>query len=166
MFGQELVKDRGVKFDSFLWDDGWDDPKTLWEFNRSTFPHGFSQVAKTAESYGSGIGVWMSPWGGYGGGKKARLEYGESQGFETNEMGFSLAGPKYFARFHDTCMTMRKDYNVNMFKFDGVAGDPADLGEEMEAMLKLIHEIRVKSKHSALLQVGEGQASEKKQKSK
>lgn len=165
-FGQELVRERHVQFNSFLWDDGWDDPKTLWSFNKSTFPHGFSQVAKTAESYGSGIGVWMSPWGGYGGGKKARLAYGESQGFETNEMGFSLAGPKYFARFHDTCMTMRKDYNVNMFKFDGVAGDPAELGEEMEAMLKLIHEIRAKSKDSALLQVGEGQASEKKQKSK
>jgi hypothetical protein len=156
-FGKELVQERGVRFNSFLWDDGWDDPKTLWGFNRTTFPHGFAQVAKTAESYGSGIGVWLSPWGGYGGGKTARLEYGASQGFETNEMGFSLAGPKYFARFHDACMTMRREFNVNMFKFDGVAGDPAESGEEMEAMLALIHQIRSeKNLAPVLLEDGTG----------
>ena len=31
-FGQELVVKRGVKLDSYLFDDGWDDNKTLWQF--------------------------------------------------------------------------------------------------------------------------------------
>merc|ERR1719261_331509 len=52
-------------------------------------------------------------------------------------------------------MNMRKEFNVNMFKFDGVAGDPADLGEEMEAMLTLIDRIRVRNEDHALLQVEE-----------
>ena len=32
-FGNELVKKRGVTMDSFLFDDGWDDPKNLWHFH-------------------------------------------------------------------------------------------------------------------------------------
>ena len=31
-FGEELQRKRGVELDSFLFDDGWDDPKTLWGF--------------------------------------------------------------------------------------------------------------------------------------
>ena len=43
-FGTELHQKRGVTLDSFLFDDGWDDPKTLWHFNAG-FPNGFANVA-------------------------------------------------------------------------------------------------------------------------
>ena len=36
----ELVRRRGVTMDSFLFDDGWDDPSRLWQFNVG-FPDGF-----------------------------------------------------------------------------------------------------------------------------
>ena len=39
-FGRQLVTARGVQMDSFLFDDGWDDNKTLWHFH-SGFPNGF-----------------------------------------------------------------------------------------------------------------------------
>lgn len=42
-------------------------------------------------------------------------------------------------------MNMRKQYSVNLFKFDGVAGDPDEMAEEMEAMLRLISELRTGS---------------------
>lgn len=29
--------------DSFLWDDGWDDPHTLWEFDQERFPARFDE---------------------------------------------------------------------------------------------------------------------------
>ena len=51
-FGAELQRKRGVELDSFLFDDGWDDPKTLWGFHRG-FPRGFSGVRDAAARYGA-----------------------------------------------------------------------------------------------------------------
>ena len=56
---EELTR-RGVQLDSFLWDDGWDDPKALWEFDRAKFPGGFAAVAARAKQLGAGLGVWLS----------------------------------------------------------------------------------------------------------
>ena len=47
-FGEELVRQRGVKLDSFLWDDGWDNQTSLWEFNHNRFPHEFDRVGAAA----------------------------------------------------------------------------------------------------------------------
>jgi hypothetical protein len=63
-FGRQLTVARHVQLDSFLFDDGWDDPNTLWGFN-SGFPNGFTNAGVAAAQYKAGIGVWLSPWGGY-----------------------------------------------------------------------------------------------------
>ncbi len=147
IFGRELVEKRGTKFDSFVFDDGWDDNRTLWLFHKG-FPDGFAPLTKAAETYDSAVGVWLSPWGGYSTAKKERLKYGKTQGFETNARGFSLAGPKYYARFHQACSDMIRKYDVNYFKFDGLGagngltGAGAELGPDIEAMLRLIGDLR------------------------
>eukprot|EP00931_Biecheleriopsis_adriatica_P056250 TRINITY_DN33323_c0_g1_i1.p1 TRINITY_DN33323_c0_g1~~TRINITY_DN33323_c0_g1_i1.p1 ORF type:complete len:876 (-),score=184.42 TRINITY_DN33323_c0_g1_i1:182-2764(-) len=147
-FGRELVEKRNTKLDSFLWDDGWDDPHTLWEFDKERFPHRFDAVATKAKSFGAGTGVWLSPWGGYGFPQENRVKYGKEQGYETNynrniqAEAFSLAGKKYRQAFHETAMRFRREQGVNMFKFDGVAGDPTELAMEMEAMLRTIASLR------------------------
>lgn len=145
-FGTELHERRGVVLDSFLFDDGWDDPRTLWHFHEG-FPHGFAAVREAAARYGAAPGVWMSPWGGYGRPKEDRLAYGRAQGFETNEGGFALSGPKYFARFRETCLSMISDYGVNQFKFDGtgnvahaIPGSVFD--SDFDAMIALITDLR------------------------
>jgi hypothetical protein len=74
-YGQELSVKRGVKLDSFLFDDGWDNPESLWDFN-SGFPQGFARVKEAAAKYGAAPGVWMSPWGGYSEPKKIRMVFG------------------------------------------------------------------------------------------
>lgn len=117
-YGRELVQKRGVKMDSFLFDDGWDDPKTLWGFN-SGFPNGFTPLKAAAEKYGTAPGVWLSPWGGYNVARDQRLKYGREQGFESNQGGFALSGPKYFARFRQTTMNFISQYGINQFKIDG-----------------------------------------------
>ena len=89
-YGTELVRNRGVRLDSFLFDDGWDDPRTLWRFHAG-FPRGFTPLREAAARYGAAPGVWMSPWGGYGDPRAQRLRYGREQGFETNDEGFVLA---------------------------------------------------------------------------
>jgi hypothetical protein len=145
-FGTQLVRERGVVLDSFLFDDGWDDPKTLWGFHAG-FPDGFTRVRGDAARFGAAPGVWLSPWGGYGDPKKARLEYGRREGFETNEGGFALSGPRYYGRFHDACMRMVREYGVNQFKIDGtgnashaIPGSVFD--SDFDAAIHLIEELR------------------------
>jgi hypothetical protein len=144
--GEELHRRRGVTLDSFLFDDGWDDPQTLWRFHAG-FPRGFTPLREAAEKYEAGIGVWMSPWGGYGTPRQERLAAGQAQGFETNEGGFALSGPKYYARFHETCREMIRTYGVNQFKFDGtgnvshaIPGSAFD--SDFDAMIALIEGLR------------------------
>ena len=145
-FGAELHEKRNVTLDSFLFDDGWDDPKTLWHFNAG-FPDGFTKVRAAAERYGADPGVWMSPWGGYGQPREERLQYGRAQGFETNQDGFALSGPVYYKRFRDTCLDMVRRYGVNQFKFDGT-GDAANtipgsaFDSDFDAAIHLIGELR------------------------
>ncbi len=147
MFGKELITRRKVVMDSFALDDGWDDTGSLWRFHEG-FPDGFSRLQQAAEGYGSSLGAWLSPWGGYGRAKKERMEYGRAQGFETNKSGFSLAGRRYYARFRDTCAGMVRDYGLNYFKFDGIgvggrpAGAPGELARDIDGLLRLISELR------------------------
>ena len=146
-FRRELFDKRGVALDSFVFDDGWDDPKTLWQFHDG-FPNGFAPHRKAAEKQDSAIGVWLSPWGGYGQAKADRIAYGKTQGFETNGQGFSLAGPTYYARYADACKKMISRYGANYFKFDGIGqglGSPGadnEFGADVEALLRLTRELR------------------------
>ncbi|MFI5178878.1 MAG: glycoside hydrolase family 35 protein [Vicinamibacterales bacterium] len=143
-YGRELVQKRGVTLSSFLFDDGWDSHKSLWNFNDG-FPRGFTPLAAAAAKYGAAPGVWMSPFGGYGDPRKERLEFGKAEGFETNERGFALSGPVYYKRFRDTCVDMITKFGVNQFKFDGigratgvVAG--SQFGSDFEAAIHLIRD--------------------------
>ena len=144
--GSALHEQRGVTLDSFLFDDGWDDPTTLWHFN-SGFPDGFTKVAAATHRYGAAPGVWLSPWGGYGKPREERLAYGKRQGFETNADGFALSGPIYYKRFRDTCVDMIRRYGVNQFKIDGTGdasstapGSPFD--SDFDAAIHLIGDLR------------------------
>ena len=99
-FGKELIEKRGVAMDSFVYDDGWDDNRTLWQFHEG-FPNGFLPLRDAAAKYNSAVGTWLSPFGGYGEAREQRLEYARAEGFEINPTGFSMAGPRYYARFRD-----------------------------------------------------------------
>ncbi|MBN2128226.1 MAG: hypothetical protein JW741_01975 [Sedimentisphaerales bacterium] len=147
LFGKELIERRNVVMDSFVPDDGWDNPASLWRFHEG-FPNGFTSLQRAAERYDSSLGAWLSPWGGYGQAKQERMKYGREQGFETNKTGFSLAGPRYYQRFRDVCVGMVRDYDLNYFKFDGIgsggvpSGVPAEFAGDVEALLRLIGELR------------------------
>src|SRR5271165_3636509 len=147
-FGEQLTRQRGVKLDSFLFDDGWDDPTNLWKFN-TEFPDGLTKVAQAAAKAGGGPGIWLSPWGGYDKPKEQRLASARAQGFETNEGGLALSGPKYYRYFRDTCLDLIEKYGINQFKFDGtgnanevIAGSEFD--SDFDAAIHLIGEMRAK----------------------
>jgi hypothetical protein len=144
--GERLIKPHGVIMDGMVFDDGWDDPKTLWRFH-SGFPNRFKPLAELCREYNTHLGVWLSPFGGYGEPKEQRIKFGRAQGYELNATGFSLAGPKYYAAFRDACAGMIRNYGVNHFKFDGIAAGMAASGGaqyvlDTEAMRRLMLELR------------------------
>jgi len=116
--GEELNVKRGVKIDSFLFDDGWDDVRSLWSFDPG-FPDGFAPLKMAAAKYGAAPGIWLSPWGGYDKAKEERMKYGRRQGFEMNKGGFALSGPRYFAHFRGVTLNFIREYGINQFKIDG-----------------------------------------------
>ena len=137
-WGRELTEKRGLSLACFAWDDGWDDPSTLWRPSPQRFPQGFSNVLTHARRDGSTNGFWLSPFGGYGQAARDRYAYGREQGFEFKGERFALAGPKYHARFLETCLEMIDRYGANFFKFDGLTADT----RETEAMLRLTRALR------------------------
>ncbi len=146
-FGEELHAKRGVHLDSFLFDDGWDNHKSLWDFN-SGFPNGFAPVKSATAKYDAAPGIWLSPWGGYEGPRKERLEFGKQRGYEENTGGFVLSGPRYFHRFREVCLKMVRTYGINQFKFDGTGNAStvfpgSEFDSDFAAMISLIGDLRV-----------------------
>ncbi len=145
-FGRELHVKRGVTLDSFMFDDGWDDRQGMWGI-RKDFKDGFLPLKEAAAKYDTAPGVWLSPWGGYAEAKKERIAEGRKEGYEIENGGFALSGPKYYARFHEICMEMLKQYGVNQFKFDGTGNaDTVFKGSvfdsDFDAAIHLIGDLR------------------------
>jgi len=157
-FTENLAEKRGVKLDSFLFDDGWDDTSKggQWVFHKG-FPKGFTPVREAAEKAGAGPGVWLSPWGGYGKPRIERRKSGQAAGYETvpdpwdpnPEYGqlFALSGPRYYESFHKACLEMVTKYGINHFKLDGTGSinsvmPGSRFGSDFEAAISLIRDLR------------------------
>jgi hypothetical protein len=145
-FGHQLSEQRGVVLDSFLFDDGWDHAASLWSFD-SGFPDGFTKVSKAASAFHAAPGVWLSPWGGYGKPKQDRIRMGAQQGFEIQDGGFALSGPKYYRRFRETCHRMIREFGINQFKFDGTGNanrvsPGSEFDSDFDAAISLIGDLR------------------------
>ncbi len=145
-FGTELSEKRGVQLSSLLFDDGWDNPSSLWKFGAG-FPQGFTAVRRAAEKYGAEPGVWLSPWGGYGQPRQKRIEAAKAAGYETNNAGLALSGPKYFNLFRETTLDMVQRFGINQFKFDGTGNADrvvpgSDFDSDFDAAIHLISELR------------------------
>lgn len=145
-FSRELVEKRGVRIDSFLFDDGWDNYESVWEFH-SGFPNGFTPLKQAAARAGAAPGVWLSPWGGYGKPREQRLAHGKSHGMEVDAQGYALSGPKYYARFQQVTRDFVTTYGVNQFKFDGTGSpdktyESSAFDSDFDAAISLITELR------------------------
>jgi hypothetical protein len=132
-YGDHLVTARGVRMDSFLFDDGWDDTSRLWQFSKD-FPAGFAPLRDATAKIGAAPGMWLSPWGGYGSPREARLATAKAAGYEVDDQGLALSGPKYFALFHETTTNLLRRYGINQFKLDGTGSpDKVTPGSEFDS---------------------------------
>lgn len=145
-YGEQLVRRRHVQMDSFLFDDGWDDTSNLWQFSRD-FPRGFAPLRDAAAKIGTAPGMWLSPWGGYGPPRQRRLATARAAGYEVDDQGLALSGPKYYPLFRDITLKLLRDGGVNMFKLDGT-GSPdkvtpgSAFDSDFAAAIALIDDLR------------------------
>lgn len=145
----ELTVKRNVHLDGFLWDSGWDDFDHLWKFNQF-LPNGFQKFNDYAGKYKTGMGVWLSPWGGYDDAVVARMKGAKLNNpqLELNENGFTVAQPNYYKYFKNTAENFVKHENVKIFKFDGVGAGLKASGpgqkylKDIESFLSIVKDIR------------------------
>eukprot|EP00439_Symbiodinium_sp_Y106_P053571 s601_g7.t1 len=146
-FNENLSLHGGNPLDAFLLDDGWDNADSLWEVDRKHFPGGFASLVQHGAKWGTKMGVWMSPFGGYGAAGARRVRHGATHGFERSHRGgFALAGQRYFASFRSVVRD-RIAEGFRLFKFDGLGGGLGQSGgeedrDDFEAMLSLIQDLR------------------------
>ncbi len=145
-FGEELAVRRGVKIDSFLFDDGWDDLTGKWAFS-AAFPNGFIPLRDAAAKYGASPGVWLSPWGGYNKNKAARIANDKITGYELIDGGFALSGPKYYDDFRKATLDLVTTQGVNQFKLDGTGNASkvfpgSRFNSDFDAAIHLIDDLR------------------------
>ncbi|WP_315903394.1 enterotoxin [Photorhabdus kleinii] len=145
-FGQELVTKRGVKLGGYLFDDGWDNLKGDWGFSQA-FPHEFKNLKQAADQYRARLGIWLSPWGGYGPPGEQRVSHAEEFGYEVIDGRFALSGPNYYANFHNRVLNLIQQQNVSMFKLDGTGNADrvikgSSFTSDFDAAIHLIEDMR------------------------
>eukprot|EP00929_Paragymnodinium_shiwhaense_P090931 TRINITY_DN51005_c0_g1_i1.p1 TRINITY_DN51005_c0_g1~~TRINITY_DN51005_c0_g1_i1.p1 ORF type:complete len:894 (+),score=168.70 TRINITY_DN51005_c0_g1_i1:95-2683(+) len=77
---------RGLQLDSFLLDDGWDDPDNgPWARHTGFDDASFKDLEAEATRWGTGLGVWFSPFGGYHEPRQRRLVAARKAGLPIRE---------------------------------------------------------------------------------
>jgi hypothetical protein len=149
-YARELIKNRGVKLDGFLLDDGWDDRTGKWLFGPA-FKHGFGVVKQKADSLHTSVGLWLSPWGGYNKPRDIRVSHAKENGFETVDGKLALSGPNYFRNFNEQIIKLIKNEHITSFKLDGmgnansyIPGSP--FASDFDASIQLVKNMREANK--------------------
>lgn len=117
-----LLEKYGLKLNSFVLDDGWDDMHKLWAIDRQRFPRGFGDLVDALQGIGSRLGMWFGPIGGYDQ-RAIRIATGKQEGMEVTSNGkyLCIAGRNYNKLLSDTMVQYQKEYGINYYKIDGVA---------------------------------------------
>ena len=137
-FQKHLTKPFGLKVESIVLDDGWDDfHRGLWVTNLKRFPGDFKALSKELAKFDTNMGIWISPMGGYGG-DKLRLALAKKMGLINGEK-FDLSEDAYYRWYRDKCRSLMQEHGVNYFKWDR-AGHGAS--PHFMALLNIASELR------------------------
>ncbi|RLE01692.1 MAG: hypothetical protein DRJ11_09065 [Candidatus Aminicenantes bacterium] len=118
-FRQRLVKERGLKLDAFVLDDGWDVYRSDWQLNKEQFPNGLQPIAQALAAMGTRLGIWFGPIGGYSH-RDWRLNWMKEHGYETVGNQLCVAGQKYHALLKKRVTDFVREYQVGYYKWDGI----------------------------------------------
>jgi hypothetical protein len=118
-FEKTLVDRYDLKLDAFVIDDGWDNLNSVWDIDRSRFPGGFSEVSKKLKAIDSNLGLWISPWNGYGDAVNSRVEFGRKNGYEVSGNHLCLGGDRYYQKFLEKTLLHLQNGDLSFYKIDG-----------------------------------------------
>ncbi len=115
-FKENLLDPYELTMDSFVPDDGWQEPDSIWEVHEGRFPNGLAPLRDVLEANGSRLGIWM-PFNGF----NLNVNWGvEEKGYGKSDKGryYCLAEPKYNAAIHDAVRRIILEGNLNYIKHD------------------------------------------------
>lgn len=136
-YEEHLVRRRGIRLDSFVLDDGWDDPQAgFWAVDAKKLPGGFGPLRRDLARAGSHLGIWISPLAGYGEQQPERLQRAREAGIVPPKGSLSLDLPSYYDWWLRRCAAFIRDEGVNYFKWDNAA-DFTSLGRIAEELRKI-----------------------------
>jgi hypothetical protein len=110
---RELLKPHGLKLHSFVIDDGWQNPQSLWEAN-AAWSDGLKELATTLKESNAGLGLWL-PLNG----ASLDVDWGNAKGWpRTNHRKpcYCLASPDYQKALTERLKALKPD--VAFFKHD------------------------------------------------
>ncbi len=117
----DLYGQHGVFFDLFAVDEGWTDPKSIWEIDRNALPNGFEDLRRVVESASGRMGLWISPSANYP--RSTSYDWARENGFVTvpadKPRGVSLADPRYRGAMLDALRRLVTGSGFAHVKFDG-----------------------------------------------
>ncbi len=116
-FQKHLIEPFGVKLDSFVIDDGWQDKDSIWETDSKLFPNDFGELAAFLRANGSHFGLWMplTPIR-----HNLNLEWGRKNGFEVVDTGASycISGPRFNRAERKVIARHETEFGLNYYKHD------------------------------------------------
>jgi len=138
-FTEEMTVKRGVVMQSYVLDDGWDDPLAgFWTIDKRKFPSGFDPLTAELDRVHSHLGIWISPLAGYAM-VGERVGHASKLGLVREGSFLDLSYAPYYDWFRDYCAKLIRRNKVNYFKWDK-AGDGAS--PHFMALLACAKELR------------------------
>jgi hypothetical protein len=114
---RELVEKRGARLDSLVIDDGWQNRKSIWEFDPAGFPRGFDELRDALQGTATEIGLWhpLTPING-----NLDTDWAAANGYEVSpdRRFFCLSGPRYGAELTSGLLDKVGRYDINYLKHD------------------------------------------------
>ena len=116
-FKKNLCDKYGVRMDSFVPDDGWQDRSSIWEVSKKLFPTGLGELSAGLKAGGSSLGLWHPLTAVEG---NLVMKWCREHGYETDKAGshVCLSAPKHNAQLREVMTRNVKQYDLTYLKHD------------------------------------------------
>ncbi|MGC9317579.1 MAG: hypothetical protein ACP5KN_06020 [Armatimonadota bacterium] len=114
-FRERLLEPYGLQMHSFVPDDGWQAPQSVWEPWADLYPEGFSPLAAGLERMGMRLGLWMPLTGSH-----LDMQWAAAQGYEVSDRGayFCLSAPASFEAVRHATQRRIREGRLAYYKHD------------------------------------------------